>query len=308
MTDWVVGCPDCGTHFRVTEAHRSAASGLVRCGGCLTVFRAEAHRVDTPVVQAPDAHDDPGAGAEPDDLDNTEEQTTLVRDRMRSVHASRHRSVLETADAGAADPEPDDARGGAVDPEADGVPAEQVPDLDVPISFDVARMHRQEILPPPLPAARRSWPWWLLAAAALVALAGQGLYWRFDALATDPQVRPLLSRACALVGCDLPEPRVPGAIRSQRLLVRSDPDQPGALLVDVVLVNRAPWPQPFPDLELRFASMDGAPVAARRFAPAEYLGGELSGRRTMPPDSPVQIALELVDPGPDAVNYELDVL
>ncbi|MEE4361674.1 MAG: MJ0042-type zinc finger domain-containing protein, partial [Pseudomonadales bacterium] len=40
MTDWIVDCPECGTHFRITASHLAAAGGLVRCGACHRVFRA----------------------------------------------------------------------------------------------------------------------------------------------------------------------------------------------------------------------------------------------------------------------------
>jgi hypothetical protein len=30
------------------------------------------------------------------------------------------------------------------------------------------------------------------------------------------------------------------------------------LLVDAIIVNEAPFPQPFPDIELRFSSMGGS--------------------------------------------------
>ena len=63
--------------------------------------------------------------------------------------------------------------------------------------------------------------------------------------------------------------------------------------------------QHFPDLELRFSSVSGALVAGRRFKPEEYLKGELKGAQTMPPSTPVQVSLEIADPGPDAVNYTL---
>jgi hypothetical protein len=49
-------------------------------------------------------------------------------------------------------------------------------------------------------------------------------------------------------------------------------------------------------------------VAGRRFKPEEYLGGELTGSRLMPVMQPVHIALELLDPGPRAVNYLLTVV
>ena len=49
----------------------------------------------------------------------------------------------------------------------------------------------------------------------------------------------------------------------------------------------------------------GLLVAGRRFPPGEYLDGEVSAGDLMPVSTPVQLSLEIADPGEDAVNYTL---
>lgn len=83
-------------------------------------------------------------------------------------------------------------------------------------------------------------------------------------------------------------------------MVRSHPDFNGALIVDAIIYNRAPFTQPFPLLELRFADLNGQLIASRRFKPAEYLSGELAGKGEMPSQVPIHIALDILDPGPKA--------
>lgn len=39
MTD-ITQCPQCGTHFKITEAQRNAHQGKVRCGKCQAIFNA----------------------------------------------------------------------------------------------------------------------------------------------------------------------------------------------------------------------------------------------------------------------------
>jgi hypothetical protein len=154
----------------------------------------------------------------------------------------------------------------------------------------------------PRPRGRLAW-----AAVALLAFAGLAAQlWvrEVPRLALDARYRPALESLCARVGCTLPVLRDASRIRSQRLVVRSHPERDDALRVDAVIVNRAPWPQPWPELELRFSDLRGELVAARRFGPGEYLDEAVAAERPeMPSRRPVQIALELVDPGPDAVNY-----
>ena len=78
-----------------------------------------------------------------------------------------------------------------------------------------------------------------------------------------------------------------------------------ALRVDAILVNRSPEERAFPLLELRFSDMYGSEVARRLFTPAEYLAGELNALSQLPSQQPVHIALDIVDPGSAAVNYQI---
>ncbi|SDS98156.1 DUF3426 domain-containing protein [Pseudomonas oryzae] len=158
---------------------------------------------------------------------------------------------------------------------------------------------------PPRTSWLRRLVWLLLILLALAGLAAQYLYYHFDELARQERLRPWLEQACAPLGCTLP-PRVDvGLVKSSNLTVRNHPTHPGALTVDAIIYNRADFAQPFPLLELRFEDINGKPLASRRFKPSEYLAGELAGRREMPPQTPIHIALEIIDPGTHAVNYSL---
>jgi len=156
---------------------------------------------------------------------------------------------------------------------------------------------------------RRSWRrllgWGLLNLLAVAVLAGQYVWLHYDELVRQDRYRPWFERLCPALGCPLP-PRVDiGQIKSSNLTVRRHPDFAGALVVDAILYNRATFAQPFPLLELRFADLNGQSVASRRFKPNEYLSGELAGQQEMPPQTPIHISLEILDPGIQAVNYSL---
>lgn len=158
---------------------------------------------------------------------------------------------------------------------------------------------------PPKPRWGRRLLWGLLILLALAGLGAQYVYFHLAELARNEQLRPWLEQACPLLGCQLP-PRVDvSLIKSSNLTVRNHPTHPGALTVDAIIYNRAAFAQPFPLLELRFEDLNGQPLASRRFKPGEYLGGELAGRKDMPPQTPIHIALEILDPGAQAVNYSL---
>jgi predicted Zn finger-like uncharacterized protein len=147
--------------------------------------------------------------------------------------------------------------------------------------------------------------WGLLNLIAAAALAGQYVWYHFDELARQEQYRPWFEWLCPNFGCSLPSKVDISLIKSSNLVVRSHPDYVGALIVDAILYNRAPFAQPFPLLELRFVDLNGKLLASRRFKPGEYLAGELAGQAEMPPQTPIRVSLEILDPGTNAVNYSL---
>lgn len=147
--------------------------------------------------------------------------------------------------------------------------------------------------------------WTLLILLAAGGLGAQYVTYHFDELAREDAYRPWFAEFCPQIGCSLPSKVDVEQIRSSNLVVRSHPDFSGALVVDAIIYNRASFSQPFPLLELRFADINGQLLASRSFKPSEYLGGELAGQTEMPPQTPIHISLDILDPGPKAVNYSL---
>ncbi|MNX93068.1 hypothetical protein D3C86_1252410 [compost metagenome] len=178
-----------------------------------------------------------------------------------------------------------------------GVRAEMLQDLtDDPLQLDWQKRRS--------PWGRRLL-WLLLVLIAAGALAGQYIAYHFDELARQDQYRPWFQQLCPQIGCTVPSKVDIAKIKSSNLVVRSHPEFNGALVVDAIIYNRAPFSQPFPLLELRFADLNGHLIASRRFKPGEYLNGDLEGMAEMPPQTPIHIALDILDPGAKAVNYSL---
>ena len=158
---------------------------------------------------------------------------------------------------------------------------------------------------PPKSRWGRKLIWTLLTLIALAGLAGQYVWYHFDELARQDQYRPWFQMICPKIDCKVPSKVDINQLKSSNLVVRSHPEFKGALVVDAIIYNRAPFSQPFPLLELRFADTSGQLIASRRFKPAEYLSGEIAGKEEMPPQTPIHIALDILDPGAKAVNYSL---
>ncbi|SDS23716.1 DUF3426 domain-containing protein [Pseudomonas granadensis] len=178
-----------------------------------------------------------------------------------------------------------------------GVRAEVLQDLtDDPLQLDWQKRRS--------PWGRRLL-WLLLVLIAAGCLAAQYIAYHFDELARQDQYRPWFQQICPQIGCTVPSKVDIARIKSSNLVVRSHPEFNGALVVDAIIYNRATFSQPFPLLELRFADLNGHLIASRRFKPGEYLKGDLEGLPEMPPQTPIHIALDILDPGPKAVNYSL---
>jgi hypothetical protein len=169
--------------------------------------------------------------------------------------------------------------------------------IPAPIEFSAKRMRRWY--------QRKLWP--SLSILGLLALVVQVGWFKFDYFSRVEPYRTGYLFLCPYIGCQVPTLVDTSRIIASNLVVREHPDTQGALAVDVMLINGAPFEQPFPDLVLAFTDINENQVAARRFTPKDYLGGELAGRDLMPQNQKIHITLDLVDPGAEAVNYHISI-
>lgn len=153
----------------------------------------------------------------------------------------------------------------------------------------------------------KTFGWVMLALVLLCLPLAQYIHFNFNDLAQQPNLRPLFGQACEKLGCTLPAQTDISLIKTGNLVVRSHPEEAGALAIDAVITNRATYSQPFPVLELLFTDAQGSVVAARAFQPSEYLKGELTGVTLMKQRQPVHIGLSIKDPGAEAVGYALQL-
>jgi predicted Zn finger-like uncharacterized protein len=149
--------------------------------------------------------------------------------------------------------------------------------------------------------------WNAYAIALVLMLIVQYVGFNFEKLAKTDTTRPYMQTLCKIAGCKLPSVENWRYIKIQNLVVRQHPQVADGLAVDAILFNVTAEDQPFTQLELYFSDLAKTPIASRRFDPAEYLSGELSGQTMIPPGRPVHIALEIVNPGEKAVNWSLQV-
>ncbi len=238
--------------------------------------------------------------------ETTREESLTLADKDTSADSDGAHPGEFVSDSAADSPPPptaeyaDDADEGTEDPYADlGATAA--------VQFDNDETHSRMAVKADVRLSPRLLTTGILSLGAL-ALLVQYIYFNVDVLGKQVTHRPWLEKFCRVTQCDLPILKDNSLIRSSDLVVRTHPGAAGALLVSAVLVNDAPFQQPFPTLQLVFQDLQGAVVAKRSFVPDEYVRGELTGARRMPVRQPVRLELEILDPGQTAVSFALYIL
>ena len=146
---------------------------------------------------------------------------------------------------------------------------------------------------------------WVVGSIALMLVfVLQAVYFSRDSLAQNPTYRPLLTSACKVLRCKINIKFDPRLIEIIGRDVRSHPTSKNALIAGTTLINNASYAQPYPLLTLTFSDITGTKLAQRRFIPREYLRSGTDIEAGMPSEIPIQIELQLVDPGKAAVNFE----
>lgn len=177
-------------------------------------------------------------------------------------------------------------------------------------SFDPDRDGRDdEATPMPVfttpPRVRSSdWRWWSIAALLLLSLTLELGWAERPNLVADARIRPALDRVCARIGCRLPLLHDVSQLALTSREVRPHPSVPGALLISATIRNQASFAQRFPDVRIQLTDLNEAPVASRRFVPAEYLVDAKEAERGLAADANAVLVFEVVDPGRDAVAFD----
>ncbi|GGB88848.1 hypothetical protein GCM10011352_13570 [Marinobacterium zhoushanense] len=314
----ITECPGCHSRFRVTEGQLNLAQGQVRCGACLMVFdaRVEARRLERhqqelhtqqqkPAITEPDHKLAPAPAPAPAqitaskvaDTDELAERLLAAAEKLKARPVAKDqpakpasaRSALEDKDAPSVKEE---TASSAVEASADNIPHLYAE----PILLEISRERND-------PFAATGWA--LASLIALLVLGGQYLWFERATLAHNEDLHPIYALACDSLACELGR----GAYRSitnQRMVVRPHPAFADALSVDIQLRNDAAFAQPFPALSLTFTDLKGRLVASRVFQPREYMPSNRVGE-LMQPMTPVQLQLEITDPGVRAVSYQLEL-
>ena len=157
-----------------------------------------------------------------------------------------------------------------------------------------------------LPDRRWRWPWAIGVALALLLFGVQVVHSQREQLVREPGFGPWLSRVYALVGSPLDTPSDLAAYELRQWGAANDPTQADRLVLRASIVNRASYAQPMPVLRLKLQDRFGETVVVGDVEPADYLPGTGTAR-LLEPGQRADAEIRIVDPGKDAVGFEMDV-
>ena len=153
---------------------------------------------------------------------------------------------------------------------------------------------------------QRRWPWAAGIAAALLLFGAQVVHSQREDLVREPGIGPWIARVYALFGAPLATPTDLAAYELRQWGASNDPMQPDRLTLRASIVNRAPYAQPMPLLRLALLDRFGSTLRIGDIAPTDYLPG-LGTPRLLESGQRADAEIRVVDPGKDAVGFEMDV-
>ncbi len=150
------------------------------------------------------------------------------------------------------------------------------------------------------------WPW--VAGVTVLALLFllQVIHAARNDLVRSPTFGPLIAGAYSLAGASMLAPTDLSAYELRQWGAASDPAEANRLMLRASIVNRASFAQPLPLLRLSLQDRFGATVGMRDIGPADYLPGA-GGANLLAPGERADALIRIVDPGAEAVGFELDI-
>lgn len=152
----------------------------------------------------------------------------------------------------------------------------------------------------------RRWPWAVGVGVLLLLFAAQVVHSQRERLIQKPGLGPMIAQAYALLGLPLTVPTDLAAYELRQWGAANDPDQTDRLLLRASIVNRAGYAQPYPLLRLALQDRFGATLGVRDVEPKDYLP-DSGAPGLLGPGQRADAEIRIVDPGREAVGFEMDI-
>jgi len=248
------------------------------------------------------------------DLERTDEFPILVLDEQdQPIEAAADATATASAESGEPD-QPEEPVEAIVLAEEESASPYGAPRILIPDEMRRRLAQEAAAQSAPLPdfgmeesdGPARRWPWAVGVTVLLSLFAAQVVHSQRDALVRRPGFGPVIAEAYALFGVPLSVPTDLSAYELRQWGAASDPDQTDRLLLRASIVNRASHAQPFPLLRLALQDRFGATLGVRDIEPQDYLPGS-GAPALLGPGQRADAEIRIVDPGKEAVGFEMDI-
>jgi hypothetical protein len=149
--------------------------------------------------------------------------------------------------------------------------------------------------------------WGMGVAVLAVLLLAQLVHYDRHELVRRPTLGPFLQHVYARFGVELSPNWNLKAYEVRQWGAAAASGAQGTLRVRASVVNMADHPQPLPLLRLSLADLAGARIGVRDFEPKEYMPKLAAPERMLEAGRRIDAEVVIVDPGKDAVGFEIDV-
>jgi len=245
----ITHCPACQTQFFVTEEQLNKHGGKVRCGQCMHVFDAKAQFV-TASSESEATATDSDSNAAP------ESPPTVAELNAAEALPPVHEKLTDTTQA--------------LSP-AVSTSANLNTDYGKPSYFDDA-VSKTKLLTKSTAEKSRRWLWVTGSMLLLTLAVMQSVYFLRNQIAMHyPAAKPFLLKACLKMACTISLPKQIEFIVIDDSDMQEDIQHPGVMLLSSNLINKSPYNQAYPSLELTLTDTNDKPLLRRIFKPAEYL-------------------------------------
>lgn len=149
--------------------------------------------------------------------------------------------------------------------------------------------------------------WGFATAALALLLTLQLINFNRDALARSPVIGSAIGTIYRGLGVTISQHWNLDAYELRQWGAAAEPNESGTLRVRASIFNSAKRAQPYPVLRLTLEDRYGGRVGSRDFEPGEYLHVLPAASELLGAGQRVDADIAIVDPGKDAVGFEMDV-
>ncbi|WP_069472386.1 DUF3426 domain-containing protein [Candidatus Marithrix sp. Canyon 246] len=94
-------------------------------------------------------------------------------------------------------------------------------------------------------------------------------FWQRDVFLQNSHIRPLLVKFCYTFLCTLPPTRDLSSFQMKNYVFHVN--EKTSLQLEAIFINKASFPQAYPDLQVTFIDINDHTIIKKRFTPVEYL-------------------------------------